>query len=496
MTTEIRNAVQRHRKRSMLVLLALLAAGALSAVVIPAFAAVGDTIPPGASPSGVVPTVSNIGGSNFSCFATSGGAGRSAADGIRQFTLPGGQTNISNPSPGTYTDGATGATITFRAASADPNKFVSFVFTGGKVTDIAIKGGTDTAWYKYLGGTTGAGVAVAADGPTALNAPVPGGWLHSTTNNKGAYNVASITTICFQQIRANVSGRVFHDFNRDGVPVTGSALAGWTMTLLRASDGVQVAQATTGATGTYTFPNVPAGTYKVCEAAGATTGYTPAASWRQTVPATGVSCPGALARGRSVTITASTADGGDVTGQDFGNVAVVTSTCGQTVRIQDGDDSYEVQVQGTAGKCAGTYVLSTYGSATTQRATFVPYDVTLTGKIAVVEKISWTGPQFGPDQNTVRLWYDDGNLVGTVDRTQNFIKLCTVDPRANVATAPFVLPTGYDAQTAMPSGKQIDTTTDHTSCALSITYAPTATSGQYAYTAFVLSSVDGIRGIG
>ena len=464
-------------------------------VVLPAVAAgnQGDPIQPPSYPGNILPSVSNVGGSNFSCTASAGRTG------LSQFP------QISNPVNGTYTDVTTGASVTItNPTGADRNKYFSFVFTGGKVYDVGVKGGTDTAWYKYDPVIPG---GVSSDGGVnpANNAI---GYLHATRNNTGSLVVASITTFCYKVRRAKVGGKIFFDLNNDGDAATNPPLGGWTVTAYRVSDGTQVATTTSSADGTYSFPSpLLVGNYKVCETAPAgSSGYTPAPIWKQTVPMSGATCPNPLSIGRNVALTAES-PGGDVTDVNFGNIAVVQSTCGQSIALDTGGgDTYQVQVQGSAGdaKCSGQYVLATFGSSTIQLAKFAPYCKPLTpsaptncptnNKIAVVEKIVWTGadPQFGPQQNTVNMWYDDGNLQGTVDRTTNFAKLCSVDARVSA----FVLPANYDAQSAMPTGTQIDGVTPHTSCILTATYSAPPSGTGHVYTAFVLSSTDPVRGDG
>jgi protocatechuate 3,4-dioxygenase beta subunit len=108
-----------------------------------------------------------------------------------------------------------------------------------------------------------------------------------------------------------VSGSKWKDVNanhvRDGEPL----LPGWEIKLWNATVTSVVATTQTDANGAYSFTNVPAGSYVICESV--------QAGWTQTTPVAGpgiVPCPTGL--GYAITLD----PGGDITGRDFGNQTI------------------------------------------------------------------------------------------------------------------------------------------------------------------------------
>src|SRR5262249_15102980 len=142
---------------------------------------------------GVVPTVENVGGSNFSCTANTNG-------------VPAGMSSfpINNP-PNTATTAnynlGSGVKLAVTGVNGpDGGKKFSFAMTGGgTVYHVGVKGGTNPAEYNYvpLGGVTSDGA------------------LHATSDNQGNLNVASYTTFCYK-VTTTIKGRVFLDNNGNG----------------------------------------------------------------------------------------------------------------------------------------------------------------------------------------------------------------------------------------------------------------------------------------
>src|SRR5262249_17948144 len=66
--------------------------------------------------------------------------------------------------------------------------------------------------------------------------------------------------------RATFNGHVVNDLNGNGSVGAGEpGLAGWTVNLLNDADGSPAASATTDSSGSYSFPGIGPGTYRVAE---------------------------------------------------------------------------------------------------------------------------------------------------------------------------------------------------------------------------------------
>jgi large repetitive protein len=89
-----------------------------------------------------------------------------------------------------------------------------------------------------------------------INIVLPAGGT-STSNNFGEQPAVAV-------LPATISGFVYVDTNDDGLHAGDSGIATTTVKLI-APDGTVVATTTTGSDGSYSFPNVPAGTYRVVE---------------------------------------------------------------------------------------------------------------------------------------------------------------------------------------------------------------------------------------
>jgi hypothetical protein len=310
--------------------------GATLWVVLPALAtAPGVNIPP-PSANGVMPVDYPTGGQNNDCSLF----GDAALNSYR----------IANPKDGIYkTTASDGTKVSFTidmnptSATAKPayanDKYVSFTSTGAVIYDIGVKGGTDTARYRYPAGTSSD-----AD-------------LHGPAQSAGAnlvptqlYSVSQIT-FCFAP-SGSIAGTVYRDNTQ---PANGSqdagdpGLAGWTVKLY---DGSTLALTTlSAADGTYGFslPLSTTDTYTVCETP-------PSGTWAQSQPSPAGSnvCThtGELPKGYVLTPTSSTQA---ITAQNFGNVPAVA--CAQPfgvpgtydVKLADCKENTFVFSSGTLG---------------------------------------------------------------------------------------------------------------------------------------------------
>ena len=186
---------------------------------------------------------------------------------------------------------------------------------------------------------------------------------------------------------SSISGMKFNDANANGVKDPGEAgLDGWTIHLFNATGTVHLTAVTAGG-GLYTFTNLGAGTYTICEQV-----LVANPPWQQTFPTAGpgvVACnpavpadpaadnptPGPL--GYTVDITSScTAEGcncaQEVKDKDFGNIQLATKSgikwndvLGNHVRDLPGDvplDGWVIHLFGTAVN--GSAVHQTYTTGT------------------------------------------------------------------------------------------------------------------------------------
>ena len=455
----------------MLICGVLAIAAVALAVVIPATGASGD-IPPAAQPSGVMPTLVDIGGSNFNCPA-----------GVSTFRV---SNTPSSQSPVTYNSSNTasytapyvplpaGVTFTLRGLNgSDKGKWFAYQATGATVFDVAVKGGNDQAWYDY--GSNG----VSADGATSAGGvPTTSTGLHATKKSDGSFYVASITTFCYTKA-ATLSGTVYNDLNGNGAKTDTPAelgLSGWVVT---AYDSGGNAVATngptgTGASGAYSFALPLNATYSVC--ATPSTGL-----WALTEPTTTPSAcllsPGG--RGWSVDLSTNAT-------KNFGAQSGVQPTCdvpfsGQAYGGAAGNVVYEAQLvpQGTA--CKDNFVVMySYLPGTNQLfATLHPPAEGGTDPWQVVEHIRWTGITLDT-QNPITLWYDDSYPYDGNPHTD--LVPCNSDPRTNPND--FELPASYG--TLLPGTE--------TSCILSSTDSAGSGPDNRTYEAWIYSNIDGLRG--
>jgi hypothetical protein len=166
------------------------------AVVLPAFGetttAANGVLP--ASGQGILPSIADVGGTNFDCNKAGTSYGSPATpSGMRQF-------QISKATPGSYTDPATGVKFVVSASvGKDPKSHLDFAVSGtmsgtpAVVHHVGVKGGTKVSWYDYYNNAHGAPAGVLSD--TNLHSSPDSQYNAST--GKFTFNVASITTFCY-----------------------------------------------------------------------------------------------------------------------------------------------------------------------------------------------------------------------------------------------------------------------------------------------------------
>ena len=202
MTQHVRKRYRNHRKATWAAVFVVLVAAAL-VLVLPALginntncnpANTSTCVKPASTHQGVTPSIAPVGGSNFSCAKAGASYGGPATpSGMREF-------QISKPTPGSYTDPATGVIFDVLPPTGNqaPTSFFSFRVRGGAavVYHVGVKGGTNVAWYDYFNNMP----ADPALGPQ--RGVFSDDDLHSTpdskyTASKPSFFVASITTFCY-----------------------------------------------------------------------------------------------------------------------------------------------------------------------------------------------------------------------------------------------------------------------------------------------------------
>ena len=460
--------------------------GLVTFVVVPALASTaGGSVPPPSATQQVLPTDVNTGGQSNDCqvfYASNPGS------------QPPYQYRISNPQSGTYTTTAAGATVTFtlkmNPGNAGPtvspayanDKYVNFTATGAKVVDVGIKGGTDTTRYAYgskpLGYVTGGT-------PTDSYLHAPAQSVDANNQPTQLYSVSNLT-FCFD-VGGSVSGTVFQDANQNGTNDTGdTAQSGWTVRLYGSTSSTPVTSTTSGTNGSYRLKAVldPAKTYRVCEAP-------PSGTWAQSKPlpssANLCSGTGELKKGYSF-IPASATD--DIGGKDFGNAPSVVASCPPPTPF--GLSNYQVQL--AVCKPGQTYVFGSNPGIIDGNTATPPPSVSIwvadetQGPVPLVERITFPFLVQTP-QPLLTLYYDDTFPFSQADAVP--MPFCKLDPR--IAGSEFDLQSGFltvaTAANVLPAGA--------TSCLIvaSQTAPPDPVNQPTlgSYTAYVYSSIDGLR---
>jgi uncharacterized repeat protein (TIGR01451 family) len=163
-------------------------------------------------------------------------------------TLPVGMELTGTPTIAIVTGTTTSATCTGSAGSTSFNCTLGTVSSGGEIDiTVPVRVITTTSYPQTF-------VNTASVATTSLDT-VP-------ANNSNSGSVVTNSS--------SLAGRVFRDFNNDGLVTTGdTGIAGIAMTLTGTSfDGVAISRTvTTDASGNYSFANIPQGTYEITEGA-------------------------------------------------------------------------------------------------------------------------------------------------------------------------------------------------------------------------------------
>jgi fimbrial isopeptide formation D2 family protein/uncharacterized repeat protein (TIGR01451 family) len=182
--------------------------------------------------------------------------------------------------------------------------------------------------------TQPAGFSQGVNTPGTSGTPVAGDTIGEFNLPAGGTSANNL----FGERAATVSGRVFNDINRDGIPTTGSGIAGVQVQLVD-SAGVVVATTTTGPDGTYAFTNVIPGSYTIVE----------------TQPAVFGNSPVGPATVRSVTVPL-----GGITDQNFGEIlGRLSGTVFLDFNNNGIQDAGETGIANTAVSISGQDVLGT-----------------------------------------------------------------------------------------------------------------------------------------
>jgi len=205
--------------------------------------------------------------------------------------------------------------------------------------------------------------------------PDGGSWASDSTAHIDLDSGQTVTCTFTDEKAASISGMKFEDKNADGDKTGDSGLGGWTVKLYKKSDSSwsYLRSTTTDSGGSYSFTDLESGTYRICEVL--------QTGWAQTLPTSGVSCPGSTF-GYSVTVSS----GGDVTGKDFGNVVPSSSVV--------------TEIHLDPGHTAVTSVLP--GSSVHDNAT-----------------VTRTGANIPTDGYVIFKFYKNGGCSGTPDKTWN-----------------------------------------------------------------------------
>ncbi len=316
-----------------------------------------------------------------------------------------------------------------------------------------------------------------------------------------------------------ISGTIWNDQNENGgkdgfenPQTTGSATSSWSVKLYQKPIGGSYSLFSAsltygGVNGSYTFSNVPFGPdYLVCEVAPSGT------TWTQTesatvpgAPATASQCGSDLPKGWTFASFAANATG------DFGNAVTVSVTCDATA---NGNPTFSVQVgSGTnckLGNSTANYVYEKWTEGTTQVAAFHPVNpssgcvltsTSTTPNVCTyfVQRVTWTfATTEQPDRANRSLKYDDvpgpTPLSTIVGYSVEPMLYCKKDPRIAGSDLALQANLGSPAtvnSTVLPVNSPVRVDKDlETSCL--ITSTETAkTNGTIERVDYVFTAVDG-----
>jgi SdrD B-like domain len=279
-------------------------------------------------------------------------------------------------------------------------------------------------------------------------------------------------TLTVEDCTGTIEGTVWRDSNESGtLDGTEIGQSGWDVYLYRG--GSDVDMVTTDAGGDYIFENVPLNhDYVVCEEA-------PGGSWIQSTPGTEPATCAANGHedaGYSFSFTES------IDGKDFGNVNTVQVDCASTdpadlqFYTETADSTYTVQIQGgdLCNKSA-EYVFEAYAENSAERVANFHSAAGGTGTVQLVERMTWVfSGTDQPDPANRSLKYDDDASDGINPVPMPY---CLKDPR--LAGEEFLLDPS-ELTGVLPSGA--------TSCLITTTESAGGDRTDFAYT-----EVDGYR---
>jgi hypothetical protein len=451
MTQQVSKGYRNHRRATWAIVLGVLVAVGL-AIVLPATGATGDPISPTAWPSGVTPTVVNVGGSNFNCSTNTGGQ----ASGMSTFQIsnpPQSRTTVTYDSTNTAsmsTPLPNGVTFTISGLNGQAKgKYFAFTVSGARVFHVGVKGGSDSAWYNYYSGDPSYPNGVSGDGATLSNDnahpgdypyPTSSTGLHATKKDATNLYVASYTTFCYKPV-VKIEGNVYEDTNGDGAK-NGSESAFATTRTVTLDNG---ASTTTDSNGNYTFYVAAGGTYTVCVNQNLS-------SEAQTQPSGSTAPVGSDychtdpdVAGYRLTPTA------DVSNISFGLTAGTTGVCNrQQTSTATGGATYSVTLQGSSCKLGGQQlVFNTWSDSGAHFASLHPTSTGLPACVVstgancniVLEQITWT---LDAGSTPKPLKYSDAIPPPPLASWED-MPYCKVNPESGTFTPAQILPQRADS---------------------------------------------------
>lgn len=484
MTKQIERAYRNNRRRSWLLIAAVVA---LAAVVVPIASGASEktytllfptsgATSPAAKTTASSPTANNqtlCAETAYSVTLILKNTAKTVNLGSAEITFPSSVTLGGTP---TLASDSPGYTLPAAATATRASNKVS-------LRELSMPKGTQ---LKLTVSLTASATATAAAGLTAR--VKQSNDFNDSGGSANTFENPSMPTITVETCGATIKGQIWNDSNesatKDSFEDT-QRPPGFSVTLYRKEGASYVS---TGRTPTYdmpsgysgyTFSDVPTGKdYVVCETAPVGT------TWKQTTgqdlsslsPAS--PCGSLLPKGWAFALT------GDVVLKDFGNANTVTITCPAgggspgPEMIETDDTRYTVKVSGDTCK-SGVFVLEAYSPEPTQRvANFHPLAGNPT-EMYLIEKMEWSFEgDLQPDPANRSLKYDDDPTNGINPLPMHY---CLKDPRASPDPWTLIgdLTTGI-----LPSGE--------TSCLMTSTEkAPT--SGSFRREDWIFSSVDGYR---
>jgi hypothetical protein len=445
MTQQVRKRYRNHRKAAWAAALGVLVATAL-AIVLPAIGA-GAELLPASKPQNVIPTLVDVGGSNFSCSTHTGGVGPAGMSTLKVSDVPNSATTVTYNRANTAT---LPAGVTFKLTGlngSNKGKFFAFSVAGARVFHVGVNGGTDTAWYDYA---TPFPLGVTNDGATTSSGvPTSETGLHATKKDANSFYNASWTTFCFKPV-VKIEGTVYRDVDGNGTGDSVLATPTHTVTLF---DGSGTTTASTdGSTGKYSFLVPTGGSYTVCMDA--------RAGEVQTKPGATTECTSEGGYSFSSLTT-------DSSGNDFAFAGGVTAECDSATPLESQFESTDAEVvakfTSVDGACkidGKQFVFTTYDEGSSRVAKLsavgdLPAGTcnlsTGVGCQIVAQKLTWNVTSASPEAKTLK--YDDPPYGESGDpRTMLF---CNKDPldRSAPDGVTLLTGTGYFPEDILPAAE-------------------------------------------